>query len=55
MARELMSPLPAFTLEALVTSRQWTAEQRSTRKKPNPAKTGARAATAETNTTKTAK
>ena len=40
MAQEFMSPLPTFTLESLVASRQWKAERRLASKKTNPAKTG---------------
>jgi hypothetical protein len=38
MAQGFMSPLPTFTLESLVAFRQWTAQQRSGRKKQNPLK-----------------
>jgi hypothetical protein len=37
-----MSPLPVFTLEALITSRQWTAEQRAGQRKATPAKIGSK-------------
>jgi hypothetical protein len=39
MAQGFISPLPPFTLESLVASRQWSAEQRSGKKKQNPLKT----------------
>lgn len=45
MAQDFMSPLPTFTLESLVASRQWKAEQRLASKKTNPAKTGKKAST----------
>jgi hypothetical protein len=40
MTQGFIAPLPTFTLESLVASRQWSAEQRYGRKKVNPAKTG---------------
>jgi len=40
MAQGFIAPLPTFTLESLVASRQWSAERRYGRKKMNPAKTG---------------
>jgi hypothetical protein len=33
MSNHLMSPLPTFTLESLVTDGQWTAAQNNSRKK----------------------
>jgi len=44
MAQGYMSPLPTFTLESLVAFRQWSAEQRFSKKKPNPAKAERKAA-----------
>jgi hypothetical protein len=39
MTRGYMSPLSTFTLESLVAFRQWSAEQRSGRKKTSASKT----------------
>ena len=38
MAQRFMSPLPTYTLESLVAFRQWSAQQRSDRKKQNQIK-----------------
>jgi hypothetical protein len=39
MANGYFSPLPTFTLESLVASRQWSAQQKLTKKKTGPMNT----------------
>ena len=48
MARGYMSPQPTFTLESLVAFRQWSAEQRSARKKTIASKTNLKNERAQT-------
>lgn len=38
MSQSFLSPLPTFTLESLVASRQWSAERRLAKKKIHPGK-----------------
>jgi hypothetical protein len=50
-----MSSLPTFTLESLVVARQWSAAQRSNRKKAAPAKPAAKTENSSTSEIKAAK
>jgi hypothetical protein len=55
MPQAYISPLGPFTLESLVALRRWSAEQRVTKKRPDPAKSQRSAAQATSDESKTEK